>query len=293
MAIDPFQTLVIGTILLFVSSLTFYYWGAKALTIIVPLTGVCIYRFSGDFNSFTLIVPPLIFGSFAGYTIKRSLSVQFYIIGSTVTFTIIATGLYYYMMQVLGIDLFDSLMTQMQLLLEKSELAQNEQTEIISSFKSVLVIVREVVPFYFFLQSVIWSTIAFMILRLFYIFVIIKGIVTIKGLELFKMNDYTVFLLIAFLAGYIFIKPEISETVNYGALNGLLIILLLYLIQALGIIRHFLIRKNLPLLILPLGIFFTLLFSAVLLPVVSILLAGWGLLDVWTDFRNLNKKDTT
>jgi hypothetical protein len=291
MTIDPFQTLIIASVLLFATSLSFYFWDFKASLLIVPLMGVIIYRFIGNFDTLTMLVSPVVFGSFTGLTIRKNFSVQFYVLGSTFALTIITVSAYYYLLNVLDIDAVQIMTTQLNEVISSSTLSSAEKQELRSNIDIAISIVRDVMPFYLFLISLIYSTIAFIILRLFYSVFILKRPLFLKGLEFFKLNDFVIFLLIASMALYVFITPEQSEIANNAALNALCITAFLYVIQALGIIRHFLIKKKLPLFILPLGIFITLLFSWPLLPIVSILLAGWGVLDLWTDFRHLNKKN--
>ncbi|MFW5808582.1 MAG: DUF2232 domain-containing protein [Spirochaetota bacterium] len=293
MTIDPFQTMIIGTVLLFATSLAAYYWEYKALVITIPLLALCVYRLSGDYNTFTVIASPVVFGTSAGFAIKRRLSVQFYILVSTICAAALTIALYYYLIHAAGVDVMDTIREQMFLLIDESGMQQAEKRTIQENVESVMQIIKKIAPFYFFLNSLIWSVFSFLILRLFYMFFIIRGPVIVKGLEYFRLNDYTIFVLIAFLAAYIFVPEEQFAVIHNTALSGLLITALLYMIQALGIIRYFLISRKLPLFILPLGIFITLLFSWPLLPFVSIILAGWGILDLWTDFRHLKHKNDT
>ena len=95
--------------------------------------------------------------------------------------------------------------------------------------------------------------------------------------------------LIAFFAGFLFVKPGTSEAVYTISVNGLLMLVTLYFIQSIGIIRHFLIRKKLPLIILPLGLGLTIMYDPRFFLIVALILAGLGLLDVWTDFRGFDR----
>ena len=75
------------------------------------------------------------------------------------------------------------------------------------------------------------------------------------------------------------------------SLNALLITSMLYFIQALGVIKFFLSRRGLPVIIIP-GVLFLIVFLGIPAAVLTgILLTGMGVLDMWVDFRKLTKTE--
>ncbi len=72
------------------------------------------------------------------------------------------------------------------------------------------------------------------------------------------------------------------------ALNMGLITALFYLVQAMGVIKFFLMKRNMPRYLLPVMFLFLLLTGLQILPFFLIILAGFGTLDLWADFRKLN-----
>ena len=97
-----------------------------------------------------------------------------------------------------------------------------------------------------------------------------------------------IFVLIASLAAVVFIKDDLSLYAKLAGLNTLLVITVLYFVQALGIIKFFLLKKGLPVIILPMFFIFLGSLSIMAFAFSVFILSGYGALDVWTDFRKLN-----
>ena len=83
------------------------------------------------------------------------------------------------------------------------------------------------------------------------------------------------------------------DSTNYPAitviaLNVALAASALYIIQAFGIIKFFIIKKGMPVFLFPLMIITLLLLGPSIIMFAMIVLIGIGALDLWGDFRKLN-----
>jgi len=105
-------------------------------------------------------------------------------------------------------------------------------------------------------------------------------------LACWKMPDWVVWFVIA--VGVMMIVPE--EIVQIIGLNGLIILLFLYLLQGLSIVQFFFRKKNIPRYLR--ALFYTLI---ILYQYLLVFISAIGLFDIWVDFRKMNSpvKDTT
>jgi hypothetical protein len=108
-----------------------------------------------------------------------------------------------------------------------------------------------------------------------------------KSLEYFRMNDYLIFLFIGSWAFFLILDSDLATLINIVSLNIALMLSILYAIQALGIAKFFLIRRGLPLFLLPLLVVSLMMLGIPAFTFVAILLTGLGTLDLWADFRKL------
>jgi hypothetical protein len=290
MYLESYHIFGISIALLFVSAFAFYKMGIKALALMLPIAAIIGYKQIGSFDVLAMLMTPLVLGSSCGFTLAKRKSLQFYILLSVSVLTVIEVAQYYYQVHFLNIDIIDQVKSQMpvffkQLNMEDVKVSQQDIDLIVS-------LMRITLPFNIFFNNLLWSGVAFVLLRPVLSIFIERKPIPVRGLEFFRLNDYTIFIVIACLALFIFVKRDQNELIYLISINGLLIGTALYYVQALGIIRHFLIRKRLPVYLLPVGILVTFAFNKMLFFFVSIVLAGWGMLDLWTDFRRLHKKDS-
>lgn len=105
-------------------------------------------------------------------------------------------------------------------------------------------------------------------------------------LTCWKMPDWVVWLVIA--AGVLMIVPE--EIAQIIGLNGMIILLFLYLLQGLSIVQFFCRKKNIPRYLR--GLFYALI---VIYQYLLVFISAIGLFDIWVDFRKMNRpaNDTT
>lgn len=281
----------LGFALLFASAAAIYRWNLKAAFLLLPLMVLSVYRFHSSYEALSMLTAPIVFGSCASYVLTQKKSIQFYLLIAASTAAAIELSHYYYLLNYLDFDLIGQFQEQAAEIIKQTQTQTGgDFTYNIEDLNIAFAFLALVMPFTFFFKALIWSSIAFIAVRISFSLIKPSMKVEIKGLEYFRLNDYFIFVLIAFLAGFALLGENQYPLVHMIALNGLLVSSMLYLVQALGIIRHFLIRKRLPLFILPVGIVTTLLFSRSLLLPISMVLTGWGVLDLWTDFRRIQKK---
>lgn len=105
-------------------------------------------------------------------------------------------------------------------------------------------------------------------------------------LTCWKMPDWVVWLVIA--AGVLMIVPE--EIAQIIGLNGMMILLFLYLLQGLSIVQFFCRKKNIPRYLR--ALFYALI---VIYQYLLVFISAIGLFDIWVDFRKMNRpaNDTT
>ena len=97
-----------------------------------------------------------------------------------------------------------------------------------------------------------------------------------------------IFLLIAGWGIFMLLDKTLHPLISIVALNIALAASTLYIIQALGIIKFFLIKKGLRVIILPLTVITLMILGPNVLMFAMIILIGIGTLDMWGDYRKLN-----
>ena len=111
---------------------------------------------------------------------------------------------------------------------------------------------------------------------------------------MFRLNDYFIFVLIAGLAAFrsqLLIDKSNYSVLYSAGLNIALVAALLYFMQALGVVKFFMIKRGVPGYVLPLAAAGMLIHGHVRSRCSClIMLAGVGALDVWADFRKLTPK---
>lgn len=244
-----------------------------------------------DPGIFFVTAVPVTIGTVSGFVFDKKKSFQFYILISSLILFAVFTLQYHYLVDVEGMDIF----APYQNLKDSSFTAgmdPEERLEMTRSLDLYLGIFKYNTYFFLFVQSVFWSIAGYMVLRLAFIKEIIRKKIKFKGIEFFKLNEYFVFVLIAFLAAVALFNKQSGGELYRLAVNGLLISAFLYLIQAIGILRFLLVKFKLPRLLLPLTIMLVLLAGHEILFVTAAVAAAFGLLDIWADFRKFDSAET-
>jgi hypothetical protein len=143
---------------------------------------------------------------------------------------------------------------------------------------------KDMLPFAAFFYSILLTGFSFFLMKKFFMKKFGEGV---KALEFFKVNEFVIFILIAGWGIFIMIDKIQYPVIAVIALNIGLAASVLYTIQAMGIMKFFIIKRRLPVVLLPL-IIITLLFVPVVFIFVMAMLTGVGILDLWGDFRKLN-----
>jgi hypothetical protein len=295
---------IAGVIITICSSYIFYKWGWKSLLLFIPsaLVPFAIRGYEGGLMLFSL---PLITGSAGGYCFRKSLGLDFFLPVSTIVFAVVFTADYYVLKKVHEYDMIEAGKNSMIQIMEetRSEMekvfeeyktpAQNREKlradmeTYISMMKDRkwIQFMRDMLPFAAFLYSLAVAGFSFFLMKK--IFMKKQG-ESVKALEYFRLNDYFVFLLIAGWGAFMLLDKTLYPLISIIALNIALAASMLYIIQALGIIKFFLIKKGLRVIILPLTVITLMILGPNVLMFAMIILIGFGTLDMWGDYRKLN-----
>ena len=276
-----------GILFLILSSLAVHRWGYYAFAGIVPIFAATMFLTASYHEFFVFLTSAIIIGSLIGILVRGKKSVQFFITIASLTCTIFSYGSFLYVNKVMKIDTISQSKAQWLEIIDASKADPAEKTAFKENMDGALTILRSIMPFNFFLNGLFWSTVIYLFLRIFFKRKIIQKGIQIKGIERYRLNDYLIFLLIGSLAVFIAAGSK-NKIVYMVSLNCLLILTTLYIIQALGIVKYFLLKKHLPTSLLPATMLLILLLGIEATVFVSMLLAGCGALDLWADFRKLN-----
>jgi len=295
---------IAGVILTISSAFIFYKWGWVSLALFAPaaLIPVVLNGYDGGLSLYTL---PLITGTAGGYCFRKSSGLDFFITVSAILFAVVFTADYYILKEVRGYDFIETGKTEVVQILTQSK---GEMEKVFDQYKtpdenrkklredfdtSIRLIqdskwiqfARDMIPFTAFIYSIFVTGFSFFLMKK--IFMKKQG-KDVKSLELFRLNDYTIFSLIAGWGIFILLDKSQFPVITVIALNIALAASVLYIIQAFGIIKFFILKKGLPIVLLPLMILTTLILGPSIIMFVMIILIGIGTLDLWGDFRKLN-----
>ncbi len=297
---------IAGVILTICSAFIFYKWGWISLILYVPaaLVPVVLGGYEGGLSLYTL---PLITGTVGGYCFKKSSGLDFFITFSAILFAIVFTTDFYILKNVKGYDLVEIGKSELVQILEQS---RGEMEKVFDQYKTPeenrkklredfntslqmiqdskwIQLARDMIPFTSFIYSVMVTGFSFFLMKK--IFMKTQG-KDVRSLEFFRLNDYTIFLIIAGWGLFMLLDKTSYPVISVAALNIALAGSVLYIIQALGILKFFIIRKGMPTVLIPLLIFTLLILGPSVIMFSMIILLGIGTLDLWGDFRKLNPK---
>jgi uncharacterized protein YybS (DUF2232 family) len=273
-------------ILVLSSAYLFYRWEWKAFIIFIPIIAVTVYpgSLSGDVATF---LAPIILGGTGGYTFKKEKSLMFYTLIVSLSLTVLFSANYYQLKLVENIDILDQSKVEMMKMIETSKVPEDQKKELLGDFDMWLEMMKDIIPFGTFIYSVLFSALSFYVVKSFLQRTV--GAKAISGLELFRLNDYFIFVLIAGWAVVLLIDKSDYYIPYLTGLNCALIATLLYIIQSLGVIKFYLMKRGFPPYLAPLFLVLLVLMGKEVTAFGAILLAGLGTLDFWADFRKLDK----
>lgn len=276
-----------GLILILSSTFLFYRWGWKStLFFLIPI-GAVIFLATPQFDELhPLLLSLFIVGITAGYVFREKKSLQFFILISTFIITSLFSGNYYYLKIYKNTDILDKSKENIVTIVNASNIQKSEQEAFLARLDDSLEIVRDVIPFAYYINALFFSLISFFFIRLF-----MKRYITDQekspGLEFFQLHDYFIYALILGWLAVLLVDKSEYAVIYITGLNIALIFSVLYLIQSLGIVKYFLIKKGLPLFIIPLTLITILFLGLKVTLFISIILSSVGAIDFWADFRKL------
>ncbi|HNW30431.1 MAG TPA: DUF2232 domain-containing protein [Spirochaetota bacterium] len=273
----------VGALMLMVGSAYLYYrleW--KSLILFAVLIGSMVLV-SGRVADLPLVMAPFLLGGVGGYTYKSGKSFEFYLLTTSIVLSVIVSGFFYYLTFYQNVDFVGLLRGELVRVLEMGGAPADIKQQFMAEFDASRNDIIARVPFSSFLNVMVISGLGFLVMGRF--LTRTAQAAAVEGLESFRLNDYFIFALIGGLAAYLLIDKSEYLILHSAGLNIALIAALLYFVQALGLIKFFLIKRGLPGYFLPLGLTVMLLTGIWIALFLFIMLAGLGALDVWADFR--------
>ena len=264
-------------------------WAGKFLYLILFITATALLNLYSD-NEFLHIFSSIcVIGAAAGFSFRLNRTFQFYLLLTSLSLTIIFSLNYYFLMNYKNIDILSkSKDAFMEIVKGADSLSEANKKDLISKLDDSLDILKDVIPFSYFINSLFLSLFSIYFLKFFFIRKYAEKIIKIEGIEKFRIKDYCIFVLIGGWATVLLIDSSKYHLPYIIGLNTALILSVLYVIQAFGIIKYFLAKKSLPTMLLPVFIITILFFGIEYILFAMVILSSLGAIDFWADFRKLN-----
>ncbi len=289
---NPLVYLLIGLVLLFGAGILFFKWGWRALYVLLPVSAalsVYIITQAGGFGAefITLVISPTAVGITGGYVFRKGKSYQFYILVSTLPLVFLLS-VHYYGLKIYGNhDLVIESRNRITAIIQKSELPDPEKKELLNRMDGSVEMLGDIMPFTYFLNTMFITLLGFFLLKyLLFRYFSRMGSET-ESIAFFKLNDYFIFVLIAGWAIVLLMDKKAFYWAFVSGLNLALVFSVLYLLQAVGIVKFLLRKKGLPAFILPAALLGILLLGVEVILFFSVILLSIGAIDFWADFRKL------
>jgi len=287
-------TSLAGLVVILSSAYAFFRWNSRGFFFIAPIAviGIVFYNQLFSINSELLasLLASAVIGGAAGYTLKNKRSLQFFLLIAALGSTGVFTSNFYYLKAAKNVDLFTESRSSFVNYLNRSTegMGDEKKKELVRQIDQSLEIVRDLVPFSYFLNSLLFAAFTFIVMRMFARRLYDSADIDTKGLEHFRLNDYFIFALIGGWLVFLLVDATASRWIHAAGFNTALIFTFLYLIQAFGIIKFFLLKRKLPMFLLPLIIIMSIVLLNQYVLIAAILLASFGAIDFWADFRKLS-----
>ncbi len=278
---------LVGLCLMAASTLLFHRFSWKSLAAFVPgaVAGFPLYRVEPE--SYAMFLGAITVGCVAGATFRENRPLQFFLVTASLAVTLIFSVNFFVLKHGAGIDLFERSRSQFIEYVGSSELPQEKKKEITERLELSKGAMRDIVPFSYFLNGLIFSAVAFFILRFLTSRLSGKKLITNAGLEYFRLNDYFIYTIILGWLGFFLADGESLHIVKMVSLNVALIFSTLYMVQAIGIAKFILVKRGIPFFVLPLVLLVLISQFVELLLFFLIVFASIGAIDFWADFRKL------
>lgn len=237
-----------------------------------------------------ILIFPVVIGVISGLTFRNKRSFQFYILLSTFVLTFFITSNHYYFNYYHNADFLVTSKEQIHKFVDETKvITKEDREELTKNIDDFLSIFKDFIPFAYFVNSFLLSIFGFFITKFVFIRYIIKDDERIKGIETFTLNDYLIFPLIACWMIVLFVDKNLDYLLYMVTFNIALILSFLYLLQSIGIIKFFLKKKGIPVFLLGVAFMLIMILGLEFLLFFAILLTGFGILDLWIDFRKLKE----
>jgi hypothetical protein len=259
----------------------------KSLVIYIALIALSVVS-SGSPGDIPMMSIPFVLGGIGGMAFKRGKSTEFYLVTATAILSVLTASFFYYYLLIEKVNFFE---TQREVISKSFEAAQ-VPADLRAQWLEVFDASKYVVPFGIVVNALVLSSIAYIFIK--NILVRLFGARLAAGIEYFRVHDYFIFVLLSGLAVYLLIDTDEFALVHFAGLNILLIAALFYLVQGLAVVRFVLIKRGIPSYIILLtfaGLLFLGITGLWAVLFLSVLLAGFGALDLWADFRKLSTHD--
>lgn len=279
--------LLISAAIMIATAVSVFKMGKYSALWLLPLSVLMIYFSIGYIDILVINLSALAIGSITGFAYRTKRLVQFIVLTSVfLVFGIFAAD-YLYETNYMGASLANEAETAVQSFLDSGKLDDKQKAEFAEQYKFVMEIMKDLVPFMIFVSALMISFAGFSILDLIFKR-ILKAENFIKGIENFKVNEWLVFVVIISIALIVFDKEGNFYPAKTVGKNILLVMTVVYFIQSLGILKFVLMKKRIPVFIMPLFLLGMAIFSFQVFGFVAMFLAGIGLLDIWADFRKFS-----
>jgi len=279
--------LLISAAIMIATAVSVFKMGKYSALWLLPLSVLMIYFSIGYIDILVINLSALAIGSITGFAYRSKRSVQFIVLTSVfLVFGIFAAD-YLYETNYMGASLANEAETAVQSFLDSGRIDDKQKAEFAEQYKFVMEIMKDLVPFMIFVSALMISFAGFSILDLIFKR-ILKAENSIKGIENFKVNEWLVFVVIFSIALIVFDKEGNFYPAKTVGKNILLVMTVVYFIQSLGILKFVMMKKRIPVFIMPLFLLGMAIFSFQVFGFVVMFLAGIGLLDIWADFRKFS-----
>ena len=279
--------LLISAAIMIATAVSVFKMGKYSALWLLPLSVLMIYFSIGYIDILVINLSALAIGSITGFAYRSKRSVQFIVLTSVfLVFGIFAAD-YLYETNYMGASLANEAKTAVQSFLDSGRIDDKQKAEFAEQYKFVMEIMKDLVPFMIFVSALMISFAGFSILDLIFKR-ILKAENFVKGIENFKVNEWLVFLVIVSISLIVFDQGGKFYPAKAAGKNILLVLTVIYFIQSLGILKFVLMKKRIPVFIMPLFLLGMAIFSFQVFGFVVMFLAGIGLLDIWADFRKFS-----
>ncbi len=279
--------LLISAAIMIATAVSVFKMGKYSALWLLPLSVLMIYFSIGYIDILVINLSALAIGSITGFAYRTKRSVQFIVLTSVfLVFGIFAAD-YLYETNYMGASLANEAETAVQSFLNSGKLDDKQKDEFAEQYKFVMEIMKDLVPFMIFVSALMISFAGFSILDLIFKR-ILKAENFVKGIENFKVNEWLVFLVIVSISLIVFDQGGKFYPAKAAGKNILLVLTVIYFIQSLGILKFVLMKKRIPVFIMPLFLLGMAIFSFQVFGFIVMFLAGIGLLDIWADFRKFS-----